>query len=239
MQKLNNYAFATIINKYIELLYTVKIEIMNSEIQLDIIESDIKNTKIALQLCLEEIEEAQNKSLLIDLSDKKKEQIKKHKQYQSQLSDAENKFATWLQTEISDIESFNDKCRLAFSVEKKAVEESVVSDNGSGNITTETGIHSQTSEQSEAVAEKTTDELPIVPDKNDLSAESHQTDIVDFRKPLTNELIDNNITPVQQTISTEKNAFDEVQIQDSTSTITGSIPPEQKNNTRNNTSKKR
>lgn len=190
IENFNNYALATIINQYIELFYTVKIEILNSEIQLDIIESGIKNTKIALQLCLEEIEEAESKSLLIDLSDKKKEQIKKHKQYQLQLSDAEKKFKTWLQTEISDVESFNNKCRPVFSVEKKAVEKSVVSDNGSVNITLETGIHSQTSEQSETVVVKPTDESPMVQDKNDLSAESNPTDIVDFRKPLTNEPVD-------------------------------------------------
>ena len=228
IEELNNYAFATIINQYIKLIFPAKAELMQSELQLDIIESDIDNANNVIKLCDHGVKEAEMKSLLIDLSDKRKEQIKKHKQYQLQLSDAERKFVTWLQTEISDIESFNDKCRPAFSVDKKVVEKSAISDNSPVNISSETEILGQASEQSETLVKKSTDESPIVQNKNDFSAESHTIDIVDFRKSLTNEPIDNNITPVQQNVSTEKTAFDEVQIQDSTSTITGSIPPEQK-----------
>lgn len=209
IEELNNYALAAIINQYIKLIFPAKTEFIASELQLRIIESDIENTNNAIKVCDHGVNEAEKKSLLIELSDNKKKQIKKHKQNQCQLSDAEKKFETWLQTEISDIESFNEKCRPAFSVEKKTVENSIVSDNSSVNISSETEIHSKTSEQSETVVEKTTDESPAIQVKNDSSDKSHQTDIVDFRKPLTNEMVDNNITPAQQTISLEKSALDE------------------------------
>lgn len=228
IEELSNYALAVIIDRYMELIISVREDFLESELQLDIIESDIDNANNEIKLCDHGVKEAEIKSLLIDLSDKKKEQTKKHKQYQSQLSDAEKKFKTWLQTEISDIESFNNKCRPVFSVEKKAVEKSVVSDNGSVNNTSETEILAQTSEQSETIVEKPTDESPMVQDKNDLSTDFHPTDIVDFRKPLTNELVDNNITTVQQTISSKKSTLDESRSQDTKSIITESILPEQK-----------